>query len=365
MLTYDLHTQEKQPKYYLLSRLIKEDIQRGNIAAGTKLPSKRTFAEHLGVSVVTVDAAYSLLIDEGYVVSKERCGYFACRIEPTTSSDNSRQPSLRLCQDPPDEPAGADTGFQYSALTKIMREVIADYGSRLLAKPPHLGCAELRNAIAEYLLRYRGMTAQPDQIIIGSGSEYMYGIIVQLLGRDKLYGLEDPSYKKIQQIYSAQGARYELLSLDENGISSEALRSTKADVLHVTPFHSFPSGVSAPASKRFEYLAWAKQRNGIIIEDDFDSEFSLNRKPLETLYAMDDLGHVIYLNTFSHSLAPSMRMGYMILPEPLMSEYLERLGFYYCSVPLFDQYVLARYISRGHFERHLNRARRRLKHGSG
>ena len=252
-------------------------------------------------------------------------------------------------------------GFRYSALTKLMREGIADCGTRLLEKPPHYGCAELRNAIAEYLLRYRGMLAQPECIVIGSGAEYLYGLVVQLLGRDRVYGLEDPGYEKVRQVYAANGAVCELLPMSDDGIRADALQRTDATVLHVTPFHSFPTGITTSAAKRSEYLAWAAGRDAILIEDDFDSEFSENKKPLQTLYSMDRRGCVIYVNTFSHSLAPSMRMGYMVLPERLMEQYRQTLGFYSCSVPLFDQYVLARFISQGYFERHLNRLRRQNK----
>jgi GntR family transcriptional regulator/MocR family aminotransferase len=363
MLTYDLDSKGNQPKYYSLYQFIKEDIQCGNLAAGSRLPSKRTLAEHMGISVITVDTAYKLLIDEGYMFSRERSGYFVSKMD-VASRQIDKSPSIKPCADP-ETGSVSDSGFRYSALTKIMREVITDYGTKLLEKPPNLGCAELRNAIAEYLLRYRGMVAQPDMIVIGSGSEYLYGMVVQLLGRDKVYGLENPSYEKIQKVYSAQGAMYELLELDVDGISSAALRDTKADVLHVTPFNSFPTGISAPASKRYEYLSWAHKTGGYIIEDDFDSEFSLNRKPLETLYSMDNQDRVIYMNTFSHSLAPSMRTGYMVLPPKLMELYKEKLGFYSCSVPAFDQFVLAKFISRGYFERHINRVRRHMKNEAG
>ena len=242
-----------------------------------------------------------------------------------------------------------------------MREVIADCGTKLLEKPPHYGCAELRNAIADYLLRYRGMLAQPDCIVVGSGAEYLYGLIVQLLGRERIYGLEDPGYEKVRQVYAANGAVCELLPMSDDGIDAGALAQARASVLHITPFHSFPTGITTSAAKRSEYLAWAAARGAILVEDDFDSEFSENKKPLQTLYSMDRRGCVIYVNTFSHSLAPSMRMGYMVLPESLMALYREKLGFYSCSVPLFDQYVLARFISQGYFERHLNRLRRQNK----
>ena len=298
---------------------------------------------------------------EGYLAAKPRSGYYVSAISRLPSG-SAAQPRLRMlpADDAPAQEASG-YGFRYSALTKLMREVIADCGTRLLEKPPHYGCAELRNAIAEYLLRYRGMLAQPECIVIGSGAEYLYGLVVQLLGRDRVYGLEDPGYEKVRQVYAANGAVCELLPMSDDGIRADALQRTDATVLHVTPFHSFPTGITTSAAKRSEYLAWAAGRDAILIEDDFDSEFSENKKPLQTLYSMDRRGCVIYINTFSHSLAPSMRMGYMVLPEALMARYRERLGFYSCSVPLFDQYVLARFISQGYFERHLNRLRRQNK----
>ena len=164
-----------------------------------------------------------------------------------------------------------------------------------------------------------------------------------------------------KKVYNACGAEYESLKLDERGISAESLENTKAKVLHVTPFKSYPTGITVSASKRFEYLKWAEKNGGFIIEDDFASEFSVNSKPVETIYSMDKDGRVIYVNTFSKSLAPSMRMGYMILPEQLAERYKERLGFYSCSVPVFDQYVLAEFINSGCFERHLNRMRRKIR----
>ena len=166
---------------------------------------------------------------------------------------------------------------------------------------------------------------------------------------------------RIVGVKQPTGAVCELLPMGEDGIRAGALQNARASVLHITPFHSFPTGITTSAAKRSDYLSWAAERNAILIEDDFDSEFSENKKPLQTLYSMDRRGCVIYVNTFSHSLAPSMRMGYMVLPERLMEQYRQTLGFYSCSVPLFDQYVLARFISQGYFERHLNRLRRQNK----
>lgn len=363
MITYDLSLHPNLPKYQALYTLMRGDIAAGVLPSGFRLPSRRAFAEHLGVSTATVDHAYQQLAAEGYVQSRERSGYFVARIDaPRPKKLPSR--SITLCADPEPD-IDNPSGFEYSVMTKLMREVIAKYDRVLLQKTPHNGCAALRNAIAVHLLHTRGMTAQPADIIIGAGAEYLYGLLVQLLGRDKLYGIETPGYDKIRAVYEANGARCELLPLDRDGISSAALRESRADVLHVTPFHSFPTGITAPASRRMEYLAWGAERGAVLIEDDFDSEFAAKGLPPETLYSMDGGRNVIYLNTFSKSLSPSMRVGYMVLPERLRERYEKRLGFYSCTVPAFDQYLLAEYISRGFFERHLNRLRKRMREKKG
>ena len=226
---------------------------------------------------------------------------------------------------------------------------------------PSTGCAVLRNAISDYLFRCRGIVADPRQIVIGSGAEQLYETVVKLLGRDRCFGIEDPSYEQIALIYRDMGAKILRLPMGAEGIESNALWSGEHNVLHVTPFHSFPTGVTAPIAKRQEYLRWAEQTGNYILEDDFDSEFYLPGHPIESLYFLDRRDSVIYLNTFSKSLSPSMRIGYMILPPLLMERYRATLGHLSCSVPVSDQYVLAEFIESGSFERHLNRRCRRAR----
>ncbi|MBQ9355297.1 MAG: PLP-dependent aminotransferase family protein [Clostridia bacterium] len=356
MKAREIKKQSKKPLYETLYEEIKKDIVSGKIRQGEKLPSKRVLAERIGVSVITVDAAYRLLIDEGYVYSKERSGFFvggaaqerADRITPSAPTDIVAAKS-------------ADVDFRFSSFSKIMRKVITDYDRALLIKPPAFGCVELRKALSDYLYRYRGMDVGYENIIIGSGSEYFYGMIVALFGRDKIYGLEYPSYEKISAVIRTEGADYEFLKMGKDGILTKELAKSKATVLFVTPFNSYPTGITADYMKRMEYVEWARERNGYIVEDDIDSEFAVGAKPVETIYSLDGGKRVIYLNTFSKSIAPSMRMGYMILPDELLAEYKKRLGFYSCTVPAFDQYVMAEFIGGGLFERHLNRIRRKLK----
>ena len=345
---------EKRPAYLQLYNQIREDIIAGNYAYNTKLPSKRSLAEECGVSTITVEHAYTLLCDEGYVVSRERSGFVVI----FRKSDEFATPGMRATEYSVHRSEHNYPDFPLSVISKTMRRVLTEHGELLMEKSPNCGCVELREAIRRYLARNRGIQVDVDQIVIGSGSEYLYGLIIELLGRNRVYAMEAPSYKKIEQVYRAAEIVYESLPLTCSGIDSGALARTKADVLHTTPYRSYPSGVTATASKRYEYIRWSQQKDRYIIEDDFESEFSVSAKPTETLFALSGNDNVIYLNTFSKTISPSLRIGYMVLPKHLIDELDEKLGFYSCTVPTFMQYVLTELINNGDFERHINRVRR-------
>ena len=345
-----------QPAYLQIYKQIKSDIINEVYPLGTKLPSKRLLADETSVSTVTVEHAYALLCDEGYIEARERSGYFVIFRQAdgfAVSGSESEIIYSAETESTHDYPV-----FPVSLLSKTMRKVLSERSDAILEKAPNSGCMELRSALRRYLMRNRGMTVDTEQIIIGSGAEYLYGLIVDLLGRDKVYAIEYPSYEKIELIYRTAGVACELLPLSRDGIDSTALSQSNADVLHTTPFRSFPSGVTATASKRHEYIRWAKKADRFIIESDYDSEFSVSTKPAETLFALSDQDNVIYLNTFSKSISPSLRVGYMVLPKRLVGPFNEKLGFYSCSVPTFEQFVLSELINNGDFERHINRVRR-------
>ena len=378
MLTYFMDARGKQRKYRFLYHAIRRDILTKKLLPGERLPSKRALAEHLGLSLSTVGNAYAALLDEGYLEVKARSGFFVSAlaipengsVTPAATADFQSADAIVTSA-----PATAETesaaphaslsdlaaDFPFTPFSHIVRDVLLRFPNEFLARPENQGVLHFRAAISAYLLRYRGMQAEPAQIVIGSGTEYLYGLVAQLLPRAALYGIEAQSYEKIRLVYSAYARPYELLPLDAYGVSAEGLASSRAALLHVTPYQSFPSGVTANAAKRFEYLRWAKERTAFLVEDDYASEFSLQKKPLETIYAMDSNDSVIYLNTFTKTLAPSMRVAYMVLPKRLLESYRERLGFYACTVPALDQYVLAEYINRGYLERRLNQIRRKLR----
>ncbi len=344
-------------KYAELYNKIKDKIIMGEYKKGDKLPSKRVLADKEGVSVITVNAAYSLLIDEGYIISKEKSGYFVSDIDITGEPHISERIMINYISE---EHEKKDLDFEYSLWFKTIRKVMTERGDTLFYKSPAKGCAALRNALSDYLLRYREMLAQPCDIIIGSGAEQLYEAAVKILGRNKIYGIEYPSYDIIEKVYKGMGVSVKKLKMGSDGLEREALLNEDIDVLHVTPFSSYPTGVTTSLTKRYEYLKWAKDGR-VIIEDDFNSEFYKKGQGAKTLYSLDGGKNVIYINTFSKSLSPSMRIGYMILPHRLSKLYEDILGEFSCSVPMLDQQILAEFIKSGDFERHLNRMRRKMK----
>ena len=344
-----------RPVYLQIYSQIKDDIINGNFPYNTKLPSKRLLADETETSTVTVEHAYSLLCDEGYVESRERSGFFVLF---RNSDGFALPPAAEIGENNISYTHHESPDFPFSVLAKTMRSVISDLGEAILEKSPNKGCAELRVAIKRYLSRNRGIHVDTEQIVVGSGAEYLYGLIIELLGRSRTYGIEHPSYKKIEQVYRASEISFEALRLSTDGIDSASLAATAASVLHTTPYRSYPSGVSASASKRHEYIRWANSGDRYIIEDDFESEFSVSTKPEDTLFALSDKDNVIYLNTFSKTVSPSLRIGYMVLPKKLVDSFDGRLGFYSCTVPTFEQHVIARLLQNGDFERHINKVRR-------
>lgn len=357
-MKYIINFDSKEKAYMQIYKQFRDDIVKGVYKYGDKLPSKRILAEETNCSVITIEHAYAILCDEGYLQSRQRSGYFVTYKESDFVPVMQQLPELDASVTYHDH---TNDEFPFSVYAKTMRNVISKYGDKLLVKSPNLGCNELKKAISNYLARSKGITITPNQVIIGSGAEYLYGLIVQFLGRDKIYGLEKPSYDKILSVYKANGANCDLLKLGKDGIVSEALENTKANVLHITPYRSYPSGVTASASKRNEYIKWALKRNATIIEDDFDSEVTVLTKHIDTVFSLEPLNHVIYINTFTKTIAPSVRVGYMVLPRNLVDTFQNKLGFYSCTVPIFEQYVLAELINNGDFERHINRIRRKRR----
>lgn len=346
---------DKGPVYEQIYEYMREDIIRGTYRFNEKLPSKRTLAQELNVSLITIEHAYDLLFEEGYIIPRERKGYYVCY----RSEDLFPVSDIRSSEKEDTEETDEDI-FPVTVFKKAVREVLHKYGEKLLNAAEPCGCFELRQAVSAYLARSRGIYADPSQVFIGAGAEYLYSMIILLLGRHRIYGIEDPSYERIRQMYRENGVRIDRLKMGENGIRSGELERTPASVLHVTPYRSYPTLYSADSEKRNEYLQWAYSRNAYIIEDDYESEFATSEKPADTLFAMSE-GNVIYMNTFTKTISPALRTGYMILPEKNCEKFRKILSERTCTVPVLIQLTLAYLINDGSFERHINRVRRKRR----
>ena len=382
MLTYSFENLGNDSLYEYLYKCIRKDILDGKIKAREKLPSKRSFAKNLGVSTITVENAYAQLMAEGYLYSVPKSGYYAAEISrhlltPTPRMEHGGNLFARTKEEafasvnkassaPKECPSAVDlvnsrtnqNQFPFTLWARLMRQALSEKQEALMLPAPGAGVPALRRAIANYLLQYQGMNVTEEQIIIGAGTEYLYGLLIQLLGQEKKYALEDPGYVKMAKVYQSHLVSIAYIPMDESGIQVDALRSSGADILHVSPSHHYPTGVTTPIGRRYELLGWANERDDrYIIEDDYDCEFRLAGRPIPSLQSIDRLDKVIYMNTFTKSLASTIRISYMVLPKRLLARFQERLGFYACTVSNFEQYTLAEFIHKGYFEKHINRMR--------
>lgn len=388
MLTYSFENIGKTSLYEHLYNCIKNDIMTGLLKNGSKLPSKRSFAKNLGISSITVENAYAQLIAEGYIYSIPKKGYYVSdvsqiltmpastaaaafsntantdKFNSTTgnnavslASDSSADSQTAYFADLASNYANRDN-FPFYTWAKLMKEVMADSASDLLTPSPAAGIYELRSAISRHLTAFRGMQVSPEQIIIGAGTEYLYSLLIQLLGREKTFAVEDPGYRKISLIYESNNVNCIFLPVTNEGIDTKVLDESQADIIHISPSHHYPTGIVTPVAKRYELLGWAaKSTDRYIIEDDYDSEFRLLGKPIPSLQSIDMSGKVIYINTFTKTLTPTIRISYMVLPKSLLELFNRKLSFYSCTVSNFEQYTLARFIETGHFEKYINRMR--------
>ncbi len=366
MLTYAFDNEGQEPLYQQLYRYIKEDIIQGVLEVDEKLPSKRSFAENLGISIMTVENAYAQLAAEGFIYSLPKKGFYVSDIKAVLPKRKEKAYIGKKQEQAEKGNWLADftsnqtcsEQFPFSVWAKLMRKSLYENRQALMENAPCGGIWPLREALAGHLRDFRGMDVRPEQIIVGAGTEYLYGLLLQLLGMDKRYGVENPGYHKIYKIYKSHCVACSYVEMDGAGVKPSDLDKQQIDVVHISPSHHFPTGIVMPIGRRYELLGWAQGAEGrYIIEDDYDSEFRLCGKPIPSLQSIDVTEKVIYINTFTKTLSSTVRISYMVLPGQLLQRYYEMLSFYSCTVSNFEQYVLSHFISEGYFEKHINRMR--------
>ncbi|MBQ2866547.1 MAG: PLP-dependent aminotransferase family protein [Clostridia bacterium] len=343
------------------------DILSGTLPPNSRLPSKRELCSLWGVSQSTVETAYGILMAEGYIYSLPKRGYFACALPQLPPVSGKAAADTPMTAEAPVPSAkklfcrlstnGADTSvFPYSSWAKITKDVVYN-NPQLLQRGAPQGDIELREVLCAFLHSYRGVVCSPDQIVVGAGMDYLLDVILRLLPKDTLFGIENPGYQATCAVIESAGRRTVPVALDSMGMSLESLRASGAQVAYVTPSHQFPLGITMPVSRRMELLSWAAESPGrYIIEDDYDSEFRYAYRPVRAMQGMDGGGRVIYIGTFSRSLAPSVRIAYMVLPKSLLSSYNEASRYMSSTVSRFEQHTLCRFIGDGLYSRHLRRA---------
>lgn len=363
MLTYSFDEKKHISLYQQLYIFIKNDILEGNLKADEKLPSKRALAKNLGISIMTIENAYAQLVAEGYIYSLPKKGFYVSPIHNETPMIPKKM--IHPLKTTP-QPYWCDFSsnqtpaylFPFSLWSKIMKDVLNEHQAELMMNPPVGGIYELREAISHHLKEFRNMDVEPERIIIGAGTEYLYGLLVQLLGLDQCYAVENPGYNKILDVYSSFGAHCVPIDMDNQGILVDQLERYHVDIAHISPSHHFPTGITMPISRRYELLGWAnKQDHRYIIEDDYDSELRLSGHPIPALQSIDVGEKVIYMNTFTKTLASTIRISYMVLPPHLLELYNKKLSFYACTVSNFEQYTLAQFINQHDFDKHITRLR--------
>ncbi len=360
-LTPHLDRQSTAPLYYQLYGFIVREIRQGRLAEGEKMPSKRALSDHLKISQNTIDTAYQMLVTEGYLRAVPKSGFYVCRVEP---------PSFSAPAPPPPQPepspmpcfafdfstnTTAPDAFPYVTWARITKEIM--YHQRELLLQGHgQGDLCLRESIAKYLHEFRGVSCSPAQLVVGAGMEYLLTLICQLLGDKAVFAMENPGYPKACQTIRNCGRDVCFVDVEEYGVSLSQLRQGNANVAYITPSHQFPTGVVMPIGRRSELLQWSEQSpDRFVIEDDYDSEFKFSARPVPALQGLLPSGRVLYIGTFSRSIAPSVRIAYLVLPPCLLPRYQALFGNYSSTVSRFEQHTLHRFLSGGHLERHLNR----------
>ena len=362
MIILNLDDKSKVPLYIQIYSEIKELIKNKILKANEKLPSKKDFIDYYNISQNTIQNALYLLLEEGYIFSIERKGYFVSDIENLIVHNVKIESKTKFKEEKKIRYDFSYSGVDSKSLAKtifkrITKDVYDEENDDLLFQGDIQGDLLLRKSICEYLLQSRGFKVEAEQLIISSGTEYLFYIIFKLFNNE-IYGLENPCHKMFKELFLTNNVSFKAISLDEAGVVVEELKKYNVSIAYVTPSHQFPTGTIMSISRRTELLNWANENpDRYIVEDDYDSEFKYTGRPIPALKATDINDKVIYLGSFSKSISPAIRVSYLVLPKALLNIYQRKLPYFICPVPTLNQKILYRFIKDGHFVKHINKMR--------
>ena len=364
-LTITLDVKSTIPLYEQIYEYIKTDIRNGKISCGEKLPSTRALAKYLEISRSTVELAYEQLLAEGYVEAEACRGFFVTQIEELYQWETAKETVAQKIIKEENvykydfSPRGVDLqSFPYSVWRKLSKEILSNEKSDLFQLGDSQGEYELRETICRYLYQARGVNCEPEQIVIGAGNEYLLMLLSTVLGKNRKIAFENPTYRQAYRLFENLSYDTCVVEMDRKGMCVDKLRKSGAEIAYVMPSHQYPLGIVMPIKRRMELLRWAaEEEERYIIEDDYDSEFRYKGKPIPALQGFDREDKVIYIGTFSRSIAPSIRISYLVLPKNLLKVYNEKSRFLSSTVSRVDQLIIQQFIERGYYERHLNKMR--------
>lgn len=364
-----LDRQSKIPLYSQIYDQIKRDILNGNLKEEELLIGSRAFADVLGVSRNTVNTAYSQLIAEGYVVSVKGTGLRVRQVpslatkkesikKSSPASINHEKTNSKIVYDLTNSSQTSDLFPKklWKRYTVECLDFLTDE-SKLASYQEKQGELYLRKNLLTYLRKIRGVHCEERQIVITCGLQQSLDYLCKLIACDQqTFLMEEPGFDRASAVFKMNKVKIKTVPIDENGlIVADLPYNNNIRAIYTTPSHQFPTGATLTIDRRYKMLEWAERNDSFILEDDFDSELRYYSKPIPALQSIDENNRVVYLGTFSKTLSPSIRMGYMILPPHLYQRYLELFEPYNSTVPLLNQYVVARLIETGHYERHIRR----------
>jgi len=354
------------PKYIQLYEYIKREIESGNLQNFEKLPSVRASSKLLSVSKATIENAYNQLLVEGYIESRNKSGYYVLGFDANElghfkkNLDSTTKLERLMQVDKPYNSDGTEeSAFNFMDWKKSMNRVLEYETKALLSYGDAQGEYRLRREIASFVHQSRGGICKPEQVVIGAGIQYLFGLIATMFKSEyNRIAFEYPGFSKGMYIFEDYGYNMEKIPVEKDGINVTALEASKANIVYVSPSHQYPTGSVMSIKKRLQILDWAYKNNAYIIEDDYDSLLRYEGYPVPALQGLSEGGNVIYVGSFSKLLIPALRISFMILPESLMEKFKTLLPRYSQSVSKIEQLALEHFMVDGAFERHIRRIKK-------
>lgn len=367
MIFFQIDKKDKSNHIYQqIYKSLKEAILERKIPTNEKLPSKRKLAEKLEVSINSVSNAYEQLLAEGYIYAIERKGYY---VENITQFNNQKEAKMNFPDDLKEEFSKKDEGwlslshmtadismFPFKEWMKCEKIAIKNHKNELSDISHPQGPYLVRKTISRMIALTRGVKCEPEQVIIGPGTQPLLRQVLGMQRENIKAAIENPGYSRIYQLLKDMNFEVFPIDLDKKGIDIKKVEALNPHFLFITPSHQFPTGIIMPISRRIELLNWASASEGrYIVEDDYDSEFKYGTDNIPSLQSLDRNQRVIYAGTFSKTIMPSFRISYLVLPPDLLREYKRHFSYWIQGSNTLNLFTLHYFIESGEYAKHVKR----------